>query len=81
MMCTCHAHKAGPKLIEADGFTYTACGGAFWVENERPPLDPALRSYEVVFRDAQGVERHLSQVRTLRITDLPDNTPACKPAR
>ena len=64
-LCACGASHQGPKLIEADGVTYTACGGAFWIQNERAPRAIDSISYEVVYKDAQGIEHHLTRVRNL----------------
>jgi hypothetical protein len=68
----------GPKLIDADGVTYIACGGAIWMRDEGNMKDPATMTYEVLFKDAQGADHHLTMVRVLKITDLPNDTPACK---
>jgi len=73
----CTATRPGPKLVEADGVAYTACGGALWFEDIREPKDNEPRTYEVIYKDAQGTKHQLTKVRTLKITDLPDNTPAC----
>ena len=75
-IASCRARRNGPKLIEADGVTYIACGGALWVEDENPrEIDP--RTFEVLFQDVQGINHELKRVRTLKITDLPDHTPEC----
>ena len=76
-ICSCHASHNGPKLIEADGVRYIACGGAFWVRNEGNEKDPGTMTYEIVFTDGLGSKRNLTMVRTLKISDLPDNTPEC----
>jgi hypothetical protein len=72
--------RAGnPKRIEADGVTYVACQGALWLpNNQQPERDNQPQSYEVVFRDAQGVNHELHLVRMLRISDLPSDTPECQ---
>jgi hypothetical protein len=80
-LCACRSSHPGPKLIEADGVTYTACRDAFWVENEGDPRNADSRSYEVVFKDAQGVEHQLPRVRMLKVTDLPADTSACVTSR
>jgi hypothetical protein len=71
------APRPGPKLVQADGVTYTACGGALWIADMKEPNDNEPPTYEVIFKDAHGTKHQLAKVRTLRITDLPDNTPAC----
>jgi len=81
LLCGCRASRTGPKLIEADGVTYTACEGVLWVANEDIPQDPGTRSWSVVFKDAQGVTHNLPRVRMLTVTDLPSDTPACKAPR
>ena len=78
LLPACRAPKPGPKLIEADGVTYTACEGALWLANENNPKDPGTWSWSVVFKDAQGVTHNLPRVRMLTVTDLPNDTPACK---
>jgi hypothetical protein len=65
-------------VVEADGIRYTACGGAVWARNQGNSKDPATMTYEVLFKDAQGLNHHLMMVRSLNITDLPSDTPACK---
>ena len=70
--------QGGPKLIEADGVRYIACGGAIWMRNDGNLKDPATMTYEVLFKDAQGADRHLTMVRVLEITDLPSDMPVCK---
>ena len=74
---SCHAPRPGPKLIEADGVTYTACGGALWLRNDGNLKDPSTMNYDVQFQDAQGLNHHLKMVRMLKVTDLPDDTPLC----
>ena len=69
--------RPGPKLVEADGATYTACGGALWIVDTKEPKDDEPRTYEVIYKDPRGTKHQLTKVRTLKITDLPDNTPAC----
>lgn len=74
---SCSPPKTGPKLIEADGVRYVACGGALWVRSDGNSKDPATMDYEIAFEDAIGSNRHLTMVHTLRITDLPSDTPEC----
>jgi hypothetical protein len=82
LLCACSAPKTGPKLIEADGITYTACGGALWVEDgELNVRDIDSRSYEILFVDAKGITHKLQRIRKLKITDLPSDTPACMTPR
>jgi len=76
-ICSCHAPRPGPKLIEADGVTYTACGGALWLRNDGNLKDPSTMNYDVQFQDAQGLNHHLKMVRMLKVTELPDDTPLC----
>ena len=74
---SCRAPHAGPKLVEADGVTYAACGGALWVQNENPRnIEPV--TFEVLFQDARGINHELKGVRTLKVTDLESNSPACQ---
>jgi hypothetical protein len=77
LLGSCSKPRTGPKLIEADGVRYIACGGAFWVRNEGNEKDPGTMTYEIVFTDGLGSKRNLTMVRTLKISDLPDNTPEC----
>jgi hypothetical protein len=79
-LMSCGTPQAGPKLIEADGVRYTACGGAVWAKSDGNSKDPATMTYEVLFKDAQGSNHHLTMVRSLNITDLPSDTPACSSA-
>jgi hypothetical protein len=77
ILSSCTATRPGPRLVEADGVAYTACGGTLWFEDMREPKDNEPRTYEVIYKDAQGTKHQLTKVRTLKITDLPDNTPSC----
>lgn len=70
--------QVGPKMVEADGVIYIACGGAIWMRNDGNLKDPATMTYEVLFKDAQGADHHLTMVRVLKITDLPNDMPVCK---
>jgi hypothetical protein len=75
LLGSCSAPHTGPKLIEADGVTYAACGGALWVQNENPRnIEPI--TFEVLFQDAQGINHELKGVRMLKVTDLDSNSPA-----
>lgn len=76
-LSSCYATRPGPKLVEADGAAYTACGGALWFEDMKEPKDNEPRTYEVIYKDAHGIKHQLTKVRSLKVTDLPDNTPAC----
>jgi hypothetical protein len=76
-LSSCHASRPGPKLLEADGVTYTACGGALWIADVKEPKDDEPPTYEVIYKDAHGSKHQITRVRTLKITDLPDDTPAC----
>jgi hypothetical protein len=80
-LSACRSSHPGPKLIEADGVTYTACGGAFWVKNEGDSRNPDSRSYMVIFKDAQGVDHQLPRVKILKVTALPSDTSACVTSR
>jgi hypothetical protein len=75
--CNTSQSGHGPQLIEADGKTYTACGGALWLHDDKNVKDPATWSYEVIFADAAGVRHDLKRVRVLKVTDLPAGTSAC----
>ena len=79
MLASCRPRDTGPKLIEADGVSYTACGGAVSVLDDSNPKDPETWSYEVWFTDARGVNHELRRVRKLRITSLPPHSAACTP--
>lgn len=72
---------SGPKLVEADGITYIACGGAIWVRNEGNEKNPYEETYYVLFKDSDGNPHELKQVRLLAVKDLPRDTPACKTRR
>lgn len=74
---SCGPSRTGPKLIDADGVRYTACGGVVWERNEGNSKDPETMTYEVLFKDAQGANHHLTMVRSLNITDLPGNAAVC----
>ena len=76
-LISCTATRPGPKLVEADGVAYTACGGALWISDTREPKDDEPRTYEVIYKDARGIKHQLTKVRSLKVTDLPDNTPTC----
>ena len=54
LLILCSKPRTGPKLIEADGVRYIACGGAVWVRNDGNSKDPATMTYEIVFKDALG---------------------------
>jgi hypothetical protein len=77
-LASCGSAHNGPKLIQADGVNYTACNGAIWSSNSNDLRDPSLKTYTVIFKDAQGVEHEMDTVRRLDVTDLPDDTPDCK---
>lgn len=77
-LSSCAAPPAGPKLVEADGARYTSCSGATWLRDDGNSKDPATMTYEVLFKDPQGVNRDLKMVRVLRITNLPEDTSVCK---
>jgi hypothetical protein len=77
LLVSCNAPHAGPKLIEADGVTYAACGGALWVQNENPRnVEPI--TFDVLFQDAQGINHELKGVRMLKVTDLESDSPSCR---
>lgn len=76
-LVSCRRHDDGPKLIEADGISYVACGGAVWMLDDSNFKDPETWSYHVIFNDAQGTHHELKRVRILNITSLPRNAPAC----
>lgn len=69
------SRRGGPKLIEADGKKYIACQGAVWTTNDGNEKDPATKSLDVLFKDAQGSTRHLAMAHSLQITDLPSRYP------
>jgi hypothetical protein len=76
-LSSCNAPRAGPKLIEADGVSYTTCTGFFALRNEGDFRNPDAASYEVVFTDADGKRHDLKRVRMLYTRDLPSDTRAC----
>jgi hypothetical protein len=51
-LMSCGTPQTGPKLIQADGVRYTACGGAVWARGDGNSKDPATMTYEVLFEDA-----------------------------
>ena len=69
--------KNGAKSIEADGVTYIGCSGVLWFAavTQRDPANTSY--YDVFFKDVDGRTRELQRVRTLRVTDLPKDFPAC----
>jgi hypothetical protein len=68
-------------MIEADGNTYFACGGALLLMNEGNPKDLDARSYQVIFKDAEGRSHELNRVRIVKMTDLPVGAPPCTQSR
>jgi hypothetical protein len=77
-LAACGTPHPGPKLIEADGARYVACGGAMWLRDQGNSKDPITMTYEVVYQDADGRSHSLKGVHTLRVTDLPADTPECQ---
>jgi hypothetical protein len=66
LLVSCSAPHPGPKLIEADGVPYAACGGALWIQNENPRnIEPV--AFEVLFQDARGINHELKGVRMLKV--------------
>lgn len=58
LLNSCKAPRAEPNLIDPDGVTYARCQGAIWIPKETSvPLNDEPVSYEVRFKDAQGVDR------------------------
>jgi hypothetical protein len=76
-LASCGSVHTGPKNIEADGVSYTACDGAIWFSNSNDLRDPLLKTYTVIFKDARGVEHEMDTVRRLKVTDLPADTRDC----
>jgi len=76
-LSSCGSPHAGPKLIEADGVSYTTCTGVLALGAEGDYRNPDAASYEVVFTDADGKRHDLKRVRTLYTKDLPSDTPEC----
>jgi hypothetical protein len=74
----CATQSPGPKVIEADGVRYIACGGAIWVPNQGNLKDPITMTYDVAFEDDRGAVHRLTGVHSLIVTDLPANSPLCK---
>jgi hypothetical protein len=56
LLNSCGASRTGPKVIDADGVRYTACGGVVWERKDGNSKDPATMTYEVLFQDAQASE-------------------------
>jgi hypothetical protein len=80
VLCACSGSPTGPKRIQADGVTYIACGGAVWIPAAKDTAgDDSAGTYDVVFTDPQGNKRELKRVRSLWVTNLPDDSPECKP--
>jgi hypothetical protein len=48
-----------------------------WITDMKDPKNNEPPTYEVIYKDAHGTKHQLTRVRTLKVTDLPDNTPAC----
>lgn len=78
---SCAKPTTGPKLIDADGVQFTACGGVTSIRNDGNSKDPETMTYDVLFTDPAGSNRHLAMVRSLTITDLPSDSAACAAAR
>jgi hypothetical protein len=81
LMISCGAPRTGPKLIEADGTSYAACGGAVWFQNPKEVQDNEPPNYTVVFVDARGIKHTLAKVRILTVNDLPSDSTACTASR
>jgi hypothetical protein len=77
----CGKPDAGPKVIHADGETYVACGGVLSVHSARDKYETDPGTDEVFFQDPLGTKHHLSNVRSLTITDFVGDAPECKAAR
>jgi hypothetical protein len=78
MLASCSPGDIGPKLIEADGVSYTACGGVISVLDDSNQRDPETWSYDVRFTDAGRVNHELRRVGKLRITSLPPQSAGCR---
>ncbi|HEV3482616.1 MAG TPA: hypothetical protein VGR97_09840 [Candidatus Acidoferrales bacterium] len=78
ILASCRPHDIGPRLIEADGASYTACGGVLSMLDDSNQRDPETWSYDVRFTDARGVNHELKSVRNLKITSLPPHSAACR---
>jgi hypothetical protein len=65
-------------MLNADGLNYLACDGAIWAMNQGNVHDPVTWTYDVLYEDASGKPHQLRAVHTLKITDLPDDAPACR---
>ena len=78
MLASCRPRDMGPRLIEADGVSYAACGGVISALDDSNQRDPETWSYDVWFTDARGVKHELKMVRNLKITSLPPHSAACK---
>lgn len=80
-LLACDKADSGPKVIHADGETYIACGGVLSVHSARDKYETDPGTDEVFFQDPQGAKHHLSNVRSLTITDFVGDAPECKAAR
>lgn len=70
MLASCRPRDIGPRLIEADGISYTGCGGVISMLDDSNQRDPETWSYDVRFTDVQGVNHELKSVRNLKITSF-----------
>ncbi len=73
--------RPSSQVVEADGQTYTACGGAIWMLNEGNLKGGGSKSYEVIFTDPQGVRRDLKRVRALSVREFASEPAACSSPR
>jgi hypothetical protein len=68
LLAGCRRTDAGPKVIQADGHTYIACGGVLNVHSSQEgPYDENPGTSEIWYEDPQGVRHHLTKVRSLTV--------------
>jgi hypothetical protein len=78
LLAGCRRTDAGPKVIQADGHTYIACGGVLTVHSPREgPYDNNPGTSEVLYQDPQGVRHHLIKVRSLTVTPFAGDPRIC----
>jgi hypothetical protein len=80
-MLACGKAASDPKVIHADGESYIACGGVLSFHSPRDKYETDPGTDEVFFQDPLGTKHHLSNVRSLTITDFVGDAPECKAAR
>ena|ERR1700722_2237280 len=78
LLAGCRRTDAGPKVIQADGHTYIACGGVLTVHSPREgPYDNNPGTSEVLYQDPQGVRHRLIKTRSLTVTPFAGDPRIC----